>query len=252
MDKIDEWHLKRRGKFTASECHKLWLSGSSAGKGNKEAKESMFSPGGWTYIKSKAFEMTTNMWQRPELEEVESLLHGRAHEYPAYDMYVKTTRNTELIYMGDENPIFCPHPTLVDEFGGTPDSAIITPEGTIPFGVEIKCPKNPNFHCERLKWKSQWDIKENYMLVYAQIQALMMCTGAKEWHFVSYDERQILKPARIKIIEVKPDIPFQTTLLIRIKQAISEKYRIISDYYKDYGIVVSNRQEFNEKFYIAA
>lgn len=252
MDKIDQWHQKRRGKFTASECHKLYLSGSSISKGNKEAKNSMFSPGGWTYIKSKAIEMTTKFWERPEIDEVDSILHGRAHEYPAYAEYVRVTRNDSLIYMGDENPIFIPHPILVDEFGGTPDCAVINDDGTIPFGVEIKCPKNPEKHWDRLDWTSQWDLKENYMLCYAQIQALMMCTGAKEWHFVSYDERQILKAARIKIIEVKPDNPFQSTLEIRIKQAINEKYRMISEKLKSYGISVANRQEFNEKFHIAA
>lgn len=247
MDKIDQWHQKRRGKFTASECFKLLTPVS-----NRGGVTELFSPGGWTYIDQKAIEMTSKIWERPELEEVESLLHGRAHEYPAYDAYVKATRNTDLIYMGDENPIFVPHPILVDEFGGTPDSAVVTDSGKIPFGVEIKCPKNPGIHKKRLKWKSQWDIKENYKLVYAQIQALLMCTGADEWHFISYDEREILKAARLKIIEVKPDKPFQTTLEIRIKQAIKEKYRIISEYYSDFGIVVTNRQEFNEKFYIAA
>src|SRR6187551_3029073 len=150
MDKIDEWHKKRRGKFTASECFKLLTP----------CKDQMFSPGAWTYIKQKAIEMTTKLWERPELEEVESLLHGRANEYPAFAAYISATRNTDLMYLGDENPIFIPHPILVDEFGGTPDSAIITETGAIPFGLEIKCPKNPGVHFERLKWKSQWDLKE--------------------------------------------------------------------------------------------
>ena len=243
MDKIDQWLSKRRGKFTASEAYKLL--------GPKKG-DAMFGAGANTYIKQKAIEMTTKIWERPELEEVESLLHGRAHEYPAYDMYVKTTRNRDLIYLGDENPVFFPHSVLGEEFGGTPDSAIITSEGHIPFGVEIKCPKNPDVHFERLKWGTQWDLKENYILGYTQIQSLMMCTGAQEWHFVSYDDRQILKAAKIKIIEVKPDISFQNTLEVRVRQAIKEKYRLISEYYAPYGIVVSNRQEFNEKFNLAA
>jgi hypothetical protein len=243
MDKIDQWHMKRRGKFTASEAFKLLAP--------KKGDE-LFGAGAWTYIKEKAIEMTTKIWDRPELDQVESLLHGRVHEYPAYDTYVKTTRNTSLTYLGDENPIFVPHPILVDEFGGTPDCAYITEDGRITFGVEIKCPKQPGVHFERLKWKDQFDLKMNYLLCYTQIQSLMMCTGAEEWHFISYDERQILKPAKIKIIEVKPDKIFQSSLELRIKQAIKEKYRIISEYYADYGIVVTNRQEFNEKFHMAA
>jgi hypothetical protein len=243
MEKQDKWLLSRRGKFTASECYKLL----TPTKG-----ESMFSSGGLTYIKQKAFEMTTKVWERPEMEEVESLLHGRAHEYPAYAAYIKATRNNDLTYLGDDDPIFYPYPTLADEAGGTPDCVQITSDGRIVFGAEIKCPKNPIVHTERLKWKDQFDLKMNYILCYAQIQALMLFTGAAEWHFISYDERQILKAAKIKIIEVKPDKSFQSTLEIRIKQAIREKYRIISEYYADYGIVVSNRQEFNEKFHMAA
>lgn len=246
MDNIDAWLSKRRGKFTASEAFKLL----SPSKGDQ-----LFGSGAWTYIKQKAIEMTTKLWERPELEEVESLLHGRAHEYPAYEAYIRATGHTDLVYMGDENPIFCPHPVLVDEFGGTPDCAdinVVNGEGKISFGIEIKCPKNPGVHFERLKWKDQFDLKEKYILVYTQIQSLMMCTGAPLWHFVSWDDRQILKAAKMKIIEVKPDKAFQTTLEIRIKQAIREKYRLISEYYAPFGISVSNRQEFIQQFNLAA
>jgi hypothetical protein len=55
-------------------------------------------------------------------------------------------------------------------------------EGTdtvkVDFGAEIKCPKNPLNHFERLKWKDQWDIQQHYPQAYIQIQNLMMITGA--------------------------------------------------------------------------
>lgn len=243
MDIIEGWLLKRRGRFTASNSFKLLTTGT---------KGEMFGTGAWTYIREKAVEMTTRLWERPEIEEVESILHGRVHEYPAYESYVKATGHTSLMYLGDENPIFVPHPVLVDEFGGTPDSADITDAGKIEMGAEFKCPKNPGVHFDRLKWKDQWDLKEKYMLCYSQIQSLMMCSGARVWHFVSYDERQILKAAKIKIIEVKPDKSFQNTLEIRIKQAIREKYRLISEQYAGYGISVTNKQEFIQQFNFAA
>lgn len=239
MDKIDQWHQKRWGRFTASEVHKLLVPG----------KNSMFGDGANTYIEEKAIQMTTTMWDRPELEEVASLLHGKAHEYPAYVEYVRQTRNNSVIYMGDENPMFIPHSTLGDEFGGTPDCADITDSGIITFGVEIKCPKNPKYHFRRLKWKDQWNIREEYSLVYAQIQSLLMITGAQEWHFVSYDDRQVSKAHKIKIIPVTPDKNYQNNLEIRLRQAIAEKYRLISEIY---NIQVTNRREFNERFNVVA
>lgn len=240
MDKVDQWHLARWGRFTASEIYKLL----SSGKG-----DAMFGDGAWTYIKEKALQMVTRMWERPELDEVKSLLHGKAHEYPAYAEYVRQTRNDSVIYMGDENPMFIPHPILGDEFGGTPDCAIITDDGTIPFGVEIKCPKNPMYHFDRLDWKDQLDVLSNYPLVYAQIQSLLMITGASEWHFVSYDDRQISRTHKIKIIPILPDKNFQSKLTIRLKQAIKEKYKIIS---RKYNIEVESRIELLDKFHLAA
>lgn len=236
MDRIDQWHMERWGKFTASECYKLLTPGT---------KGEMFGTGATTYIEQKALEMTTSMWERPELEEAKSILHGKAHEYPAYAEYISQTRNTSVKYLGEDNPIFLTYPLLPDECGGSPDSASITDSGNIDMGVEFKCPKNPLFHFRRLKWKDQWDLKNGYPLCYAQIQKLIMITSAPEWHFVSYDDRQRVKAKKIKIIPVFPDKNFQNVLEIRLRQAIKEKYRLISEYYE---IEVSNKADFQAKF----
>lgn len=240
IDRTDDWYRRRWARFTASESYKLLVPGS---------KGELFGTGAWTYIKQKALEMTTRMVERPELEEAKSILHGRANEYPAFVEYQLQTRNISLTYLGDENPMFYPYLPLAEEAGGTPDCANITSAGLIDFGVEIKCPKNPLYHFDRLKWKDQWNLKDNYILCYTQIQMLMMCTGALEWHFVSYDDRQLFRPKKIKIIEVKPDRKFQDNLEIRLRQAIKEKYRLISEHYE---IQVTNRTEFIQQFNIAA
>jgi hypothetical protein len=193
--------------------------------------------------------MTTVMQERPELDEAKSILHGRAHEFPGFVSYRETTKNYSITYLGDENPMFYPYRPLAEESGGTPDCANITSSGLIDMGAEIKCPKNPINHFRRLKWTSQWDVRENYIQCYTQCQFLMMCTGAKQWDFVSYDDRQLVKSKKIKIIEIKPDKNFQNNLEIRIRQAIKEKYRIISEHY---GIEVANRTEFIQKFNLAA
>lgn len=237
MDKIDQWHLSRWSKYTASENFKLMVGG----------KGTMFGDGANTYIKQKALEMTTVMWERPEIEETKSILNGRVHEYPAYEMYVKETRNYSMIYMGDD-PMFYPYEPLADECGGTPDCASITSAGKIEFGAEFKCPRNPMYHFDRLLWKDQWDVRENYPLVYTQIQNLLMITGATEWHFVSFDDRQKFRADKIKIIPVFPDKKFQDNLEIRLRQAIKEKYRIISLHKK---VEVRDRADFNRLFLAA-
>jgi len=240
MDKIDEWHIKRWAKFTASENYKLF----APSKGN-----AMFGDGAITYIEQKALEMTTRMQERPELDEAKSILHGRAHEYPAFVEYVKQTGYHSMTYMGDDNPMFYPYKPLIEESGGTPDCANITPSGLIDFGAEIKCPKNPINHYRRLKWKDQFDVKLNYIQCYTQCQFLMMCTGASQWDFVSYDDRQIVRAKKIKIIPIKPDKNYQNNLEVRVRQAIKEKYINISEHY---GIEVANRTEFIQKFNLAA
>lgn len=237
IDKVDQWFLDRWSKFTASEDFKL-LVGSKGG--------GMFGEGAMTYIEQKALEATTRMWERPELEEVKSLLHGKIYEYPAYEAYVKETKNYSMTYMGSENPVFLPYEPLKDEAGGTPDCANITDSGAIDFGAEFKCPKNPLYHFRRLKWKDQWDVKDNYIQCYTQIQKLIMISGAPEWHFVSHDERQLIKRHKNKIIPIFPDKKFQDNLEIRLRQAIKEKYRIISE---TYGIPVQNKADFIEKFH---
>lgn len=240
MDKIDEWHMRRRARFTASENYKLF----SPAKGN-----AMFGEGAWTYIKQKALEMTTVMQDRPELDEAKSILHGRAHEYPGFVEYVKRTGNHGFTYLGDDNPMFYPYKPLAEESGGTPDCGYITDDGLIIHGAEIKCPKNSMYHYDRLKWKNQWDVKDNYILCYTQCQFLMMCTGAEQWDFVSFDDRQIVREKKIKIIPIKPDKNFQNNLEVRIRQAIKEKYLNISEHY---GIEVTNRTEFIQKFNLSA
>lgn len=234
--KVNEWHMKRWARFTASEDYKLLVSG---------AGNAMFGAGAKTYIEQKALEMTTTMWQRPELEETSSLLHGKSIEYEAHAEYEYQTKNHGLVYFGEDDPIFYPYLPLAEEAGGTPDSAFLENDGTITMGVEFKCPYNPINHFRRLKWKDQWDVRENYILAYTQCQKLMMCTKAPTWDFVSFDGRQVVRSKRMKIITIKKDQNFQNNLDVRLRCAVKEKYRIISE---NYDIDVANRTDFMQKF----
>jgi hypothetical protein len=220
-DSVDKWFSERWSKFTASENWKLLTN---------NIKGEVFGEPAWTYIKQKALEMVTNMWERPELEEVKSLLHGKIYELPAYERYIQTTKNYNLTYLGGDNPVFLPYDKMPEDSGGSPDIVQVSNGSSIDFGAEIKCPKNPMKHFERLKWKDQWDILQNYKECYTQIQNLMLITGAPEWDFVSFDERMKQKELQIKIITVRTDKKMQDNLHFRLIKAREERKKILQDY----------------------
>jgi hypothetical protein len=216
-DSVDNWFKERWSRFTASENFKLLTN---------NAQGAVFGEPAWTYIKQKALEMVSRMVERPELEEVKSLLHGKIYEYPAFERYVATTRNTDMVYLGSENPLFITYEKMERDSGGSPDA--ITKK--VDFGAEIKCPKNPMNHFERLKWKDQWDIAQNYKQAYVQIQNLMLITGAKVWDFVSFDERMKEQKLQIKIITVHTDKRMQDNLHFRLVKAVEERKKILQEY----------------------
>ncbi len=217
---LDQWHLQRWSKLTASENYKLLPSGGTT----------MFSPGGYTYIRSKVLQMTTNIWSRPELDEVEALLHGKVHEFPAYKELVKQTQYKNLIYLGEDRPLFLEYEPLKGESGGSPDSISLTSDAKVDIVAEIKCPKDSMKHFDRHYWKNQWDVKEKYIQAYCQIQNLLMITGAGLGLFVSYDDRQKVAHKKIKVIDILPDKKFQDNLDVRLRMAVKEKYRIYDEY----------------------
>jgi hypothetical protein len=221
MDTVDAWYLIRWTKFTASEIYKLLLGG----KGGE-----IFGAGANTYIKTKALEMSTQMQERPEMEEVKSLLWGKVHEQPAFEWYVKATKNRSMKYLGTENPLFLEYEAIPNEAGGSPDAISLTSDAKVNGGAEIKCPKNSMYHFDRMKWKTMWDVKEGYIECYSQIQMLMMINEAPVWHFVSFDDRFTDFKKKGKIIEILPDKKFQDNLDLRIRMAVKEKYKIFNEY----------------------
>lgn len=214
MDVKDRWFLERHGKFTASEIGKLLSKGSGA---------EMFGKGAITYIRQKAIEKMTVLWERPELEGVKSLLHGKAHEQPAYDHYVRITRNSSMRYFGSDCPLFLQYN---DDSGGSPDG--IMGEGDRVYcGLELKCPKNSHIHYDHYQLKDQWDLREYNMDYYAQIQFLLMITKADEFHFISYDDRFIDPKKKIKLIPVLPDKKFQDNLHVRLQMAVKMRNSLV-------------------------
>ena len=217
MDKKDLWFINRHGKFTSSEIWKL-IPTAKDGRG--------FSQTGWTYIEQKAMESETVLWERPELEYVEALFHGKMFEQPAYEHYVRMTGNTSMRHFGSEEPVYLDYNKYS---GGSPDG-LMGQDTTIHIGLEIKCPKNSNNHWKYCKMKDQFDLKQIRPEYYAQVQHLLMITKAPVWHWFSYDERFKNQNKRGKLIEVFPDQKFQDNLEVRIKMAQKEKLKIIEEF----------------------
>lgn len=219
-EKKEKWFLQRWSKFTSSENYKLL--------GN-DKKGNIFGDVAWSYIEQKAMEMCTVMWEKPQLDDVKSFLHGGMYEYPAFKAYVERT-GYDMVYLGSENPLFLDDEELIGESGGSPDTIMFNNTAEVVRMAELKCPINPMNHFKRLKWKDQWDIKEGLIQAYTQIQHLLKISKAPVCDFVSYDERMKREELKIKIIPVYPDKKFQDNLHYRIIKAIVEKERIIAEY----------------------
>lgn len=214
LDQRDRWHLQRHAMLTSSENYKLLPKGKD-GTG--------FSQTGLTYITNKVIESMTVLYERPELDQVESLMHGKAYEEASFHRYVKESKNSSMRYFGSDNPVFIKH----NEYcGGSPDACMGDGE-IVKWGAEMKNPKNPANHFLYMGFKTQWDLKEKRIEYYTQIQDLLLITEAEGWHFVSYDERFKNPKLQIKILEVMPDMKFQNNLEIRKSLAQKKKLEII-------------------------
>ncbi len=212
---IDAWFMQRHACFTASMSYKLLLPSKDG---------SLFSAGAMTYIREKAVEALTVLHERPQMEFVESLIHGKAQEYNAFDAYVRATGNHSMRYFGTENPLYLE----INEYsGGSPDG--LMGEGTtIHLGLELKSPFNPANHFKYLQFKSQWDLKEHRIEYYTQIQMLMMAMKTNDFDFGSFDDRFRKKEHQIKVLAIKKDQKFQDNLEMRLHLAQKEKLKIIN------------------------
>lgn len=217
LDPVDRWHTERHSRFTASVIYKLLGTGSD-GRG--------FSTTAMSYIEEKAIEEMTVLYERPELEFVESLMHGKYYEEESYHAYVSTSKNYSMRHFGGENPVFLNY----NEYsGGSPDGLMGEGE-KVHWIWEGKCPQNPKNHYLYCKMNDQWDLKEKRPQYYAQIQFLLMTTNADGADFSSFDNRFKNKDKQIKIIKVLPDQRFQNNLDIRLKLAQIEKLKIIQQF----------------------
>lgn len=168
FQEVNDWIMKRCGKFTSSEIHKLIPNG--------RAKGEAFSQTGKTYIKQKAAEaLTLEPIQKPTTYAME---WGASHENEALVEFEK--QYGEIEKFGGGNPVFFEKDKY---FGGSPDGVM----GDCV--IEVKCPFNSAEHLEHLLFKTEEDLKDYAPEYYWQLVANMIILGKEKAAFISYDPR---------------------------------------------------------------
>lgn len=164
--RTDMWDEARRGKFTASECHRLTTE-------TNDPDEAV-SKGAMTYIVECALEEFTG--EPGPSYDGEATTWGIENEPLARHWYEKATGSTVKEVGFIEYDLFPGHA------GGSPDG-LVDDDGCI----EIKCPKNQVIHILYMLFAGK--LKKKYKAHYWQCQMNMAVTGRKWCDFISFDPR---------------------------------------------------------------
>lgn len=202
--------MERLGRYTASEIHKLFVSG--------KKKDELFGQGAMTYIRTKAAEILTQ--EVKEDQDFKQAEWGKSHEAEAWQRFEKET-GLSGEYYGAGNPKFFP---VGDFLGYSPDWL------TVPIGeavADIKCPYNSSEHLKNLMLQSAADLEKERWEYYCQLQFSMLHSGSKCAYFVSYDPRFVYDWMQIKILTIYPDKAWIDEYNKRIEPAIEELKRLI-------------------------
>jgi len=202
----NDWLMDRLGRFTASEIHRLFVSG--------KKKDDYFGQGAMTYIRQKAAEIITcEVKDSIDFKQAE---WGKANEPDACRIFEEKL-GVKGSYYGIAEPKFFPYG---EHGGGSPDWENETE------GADFKCPFNSDVHLENLLINSIDEYKDKRWEYYCQGQANMLIRGWKQFYAVSYDPRMPL-PLQIKIISFGPDQDWVKEFKTRLQKAGDEKLKMI-------------------------
>ena len=160
----DNWLDARKGKFTASEIHKLM------GKGNPLSKTAE------TFVYEKCAEVLTG--ERKPIY-APSIDWGKEYEAEAFE-YFQQLSFEQFTYYGGETHVFIPYGS---HSGYSPDAI---GENSI---IEIKCPYNSSNHLKNFTIYDADSLKSIHPEYYWQVQLGMIATNLDKAYFVSYDPR---------------------------------------------------------------
>lgn len=199
-----EWQQARRGKFSASQIHKLM--------GVKVLGKT-----GETYILEKVTECLG-----VDLNEISNYAMQYGTEMEPYaKQYYEAAFKCEITEKGFIIADWC------EDAGCSPDGII---EGANK-GLEIKCPYNPVNHTENLLIKSAEDLKKIRAEYYWQVQMCMAVTGLNKWDFVSFHPEFTGMNRMIAV-----EIPANENDIKLLKSRISEAVKIKNEFLKQINL----------------
>lgn len=187
FEQTAQWEQLRVGKFTASEIHRLFVSG--------RGKAEYFGKGAHAYIREVLAEIATGQPVGGQ-EKYKQMEWGEAHELEAVMEFEKRT-GLVVNYNGSADPEFMSFPGFEDMAGASRDGII---EGVAI--VEVKCPYDSTNHIANLFISNQQQLKEERPDYYWQIMMNAVCSGVNKGYFVSYDPRMFNTKLRLLYMEV--------------------------------------------------
>jgi putative phage-type endonuclease len=201
--KTKGWFEDRRGKFTASEFHKLMTSGKS--------KDQLFGATALDYIDEKVDEIITS----GDLNDFGGFAGNKATEWGEYWEPIAREKFTEKTGIEVLEVGFL---QIEERWGGSPDGVT---EDSI---IEIKCPYASKNHTANLFIETQEDLKKEHKEYYIQMQVNMLAAKKKKGYFISFDPRKLHPTLSLKVIEISID----ETLVAEMKMRYNEAMKILS------------------------
>jgi hypothetical protein len=181
----DEWHDKRKGKFTSSEIHFL-------------TNDKFLTTGCYSYIYRKVGEVLTGKSVKGEID-TEATRWGAYHEAEAI---VKFAKHKGLEY------VVCQQLITDDDsmFGSTPDGLIVNRESSDQTqydvtNIEVKCPPTFTSYVGLALCKTPQDLKREDRIYYWQVLDQMDNCDSLNAFFVAYHPD--FKQGNMNIIEFR-------------------------------------------------
>lgn len=193
LQRTEEWHKARLGKFTSSRLKELMTNG----RGQHKDSMGLTAIG---YVQEVCTEVLTGQ------AKTFSSVHtdwGMEHEAEAIKFY-EDLAECKVLDVG-----FHPHKDDKLNFGGSPDGLIAKQNGII----EVKCPSNSIKMFNMLRKR---EVPDDYKW---QLQGNMLVTGTDFCDFIMYDPRMIDDSHKMVIIRVYRDEDMIDQLIMRLKMA---------------------------------
>ena len=204
LEKQKAWLQQRRGRFTASEFHRLM---------GYEDKDT-FPAGAETYALECAIEALTT---ESDSYSNASMERGNEKEIEAIEHFMEVTGHCVEKYGNDQEFV-----ELGDHVGATPDGLIGDHAG-----VEGKAPNSKTHFFYLTALKDVETFKKSCKNYYWQCQGNMYVTGRKEWYFFSYDDRFKNEEHRLFILKIERNEADIEKLKARLLKGIEHKIKVL-------------------------